>query len=389
VFAGGWALDAVAAVCAGDGIAEWEVLDLVDALAQKSLVHLDEGVDGARYRLLETVRQYAAEHLATSGQEAVVRDRHLAWCVALAEAAEPRLWSPEQATWLERLDREHDNVRAALEWSVREGRSPTVGLQLAGALWRFWYVHGHLHEGRSWLATALDRAIDASPAIRARALTGAGTMAKAHGDYAQARTWLEQGLALWHELGNRPGIADCLATLGSIADHQGEYGRAAALYEEALALQRELGDRRGIASSLAYLGHVMERRGDYAQATTLLEEALALQQALGDQWGMATSCEYLGTVIAAQRQWVPAARLLGTAEAVREDIGVPLPPEQQAGHDQAMRAALGDEAGAAAWAAGRALPLDEAIALALAKPLATPVPPGGQGPPGEHQKGGD
>jgi non-specific serine/threonine protein kinase len=450
VFAGGWTLEAAEAVCAGEGIEQEDVLDLLSRLVQRSLVRVEEGDGEPRYLLLETVRAYSREHLAASGEEATTRSRHLDWCVALAEEAEPRLRGPDQGVWLDRLEREHDNLRVALGWA-RESGDVELGLRLAGAVRRFWEVRGYVSEGWGWFEALLPGA-DATPAAaRASALHGAGTLARDQGDYDRAAALHEEGLALRRALGDKLGIAASLNNLGGVAYYQGDYGRAAALMEESLALKRELGDTWGIANSLGNLGVVAYYQGDYGRAATLYEEALALQREVGDTWGIANSLGNLGDVAARQgdhgraatlyeealalgrelgvtrgsasllyylgvvtyRQgeygraaallteglllsrdldarnlralveaiaWVAAARgqalraarLAGGAEALWESLGVRVPPDEQADHEadheqavQVMRAALGEEAFATAWAEGRALSLDQAMALAL------------------------
>jgi non-specific serine/threonine protein kinase len=446
VFAGGWTLEAAEAVCAGEGIEQEDVLDLLNGLVQRSLVRVEEGGGEPRYGLLETVREYGRERLEECQEAANVRDRHLEWCVALAEAAEPELTGPEQVRWLERLEVEHDNLRAALGWARERGKAE-LGLRLAGALWRFWDRHGHMSEGRGWLDGALAGG-DGTTAARAKALRGAGSLVMWQGEYKRAAALHEEALALrrelgdrrgivssltdlgivafyqgehnraaalieealtFHrELGNRRGIADSLSNLGNLAYYQAEYGRAAALYEEALARYRDLGDRHGIATLLHNLGDVAQALGEYGRAGALVEEALALFRALGDQRAIAGSLGNLGRVVFRQGEygraaalqaeglllsrdlgarhlqtlgleglaWVAAARgqalraawLGGAAAELRGALGTPLPTAARADHDQAvlaMRAALGEQAFAAAWAEGRSLSLEEAIACAL------------------------
>jgi predicted ATPase/transcriptional regulator with XRE-family HTH domain len=181
VFAGGWTLAAAEAVCVGEGVEGWEVLDLLGSLVNKSLVQTEEAGGEVRYELLETVRQYGQERLAVAGGAAAVRDRHLAWCLALAEKAAPHLTGPEQGGWLTRLETEHDNLRAALV-SARETGADELGLRLAAALSHFWYIRSYCSEGRGWLEAALARGGSAWPTARARALNGAGNLARQQGD---------------------------------------------------------------------------------------------------------------------------------------------------------------------------------------------------------------
>jgi non-specific serine/threonine protein kinase len=270
--------------------------------------------------MLETVREYGLEQLAASGEEMMARDRHLAWCVALAEEAEPRLTGPEQVAWLARLEAEHDNLRAALGWARERGEGK-MGLRLAGALWRFWWTHGHLSEGRRWLEETLKRGDRASAASRATALTGAGTLAWTRGDYAHATAPHEKCLVLRRALGDRSGIAHALGTLGNVAHSQGDYGRATTIYEECLAIRRALGDRQGIASALGNLGAVAYQQGESRRAVALQEESLALKRALGDTWGIAGSLVNLGNVAYSQGEYGRAEVLYEESLALFRELG--------------------------------------------------------------------
>ena len=210
-----------------------------------------------RYRLLETVRQYARERLLESGGGEAVRNRHLDYFLALAEEAEPKLTGAEQAEWLQLLDGEHDNLRAALTWSSATGGDATSGLRLAGALWWFWYARGYLGEGRGWLSGLLAAAPSRqATAARAKALNGAGRLARQQSDYPAAQVLLNESLAIQRKLGDRRGIATSLSNLGLMAWDQGDYPSARAMYEESQMIRRELGDRWGIAVSLNNLGGV-------------------------------------------------------------------------------------------------------------------------------------
>jgi predicted ATPase/transcriptional regulator with XRE-family HTH domain len=446
-FAGGWRGEAAEAVCAGDGLEGPAVPDLLAGLTNKSLVGLDESDDGVRYGLLETVRQYAAEQLAEAGEAPAVRDRHLAWCVALAEEAAPHLSRSAQGVWLRRLELEHDNLRAALIWA-RDQAEGERGLRLAVALSRFWYMRGYLREGRGWLEEILAGKGVLPADLRATALKEAGNLALRQGEYGQAGELYEQALALFRDLNDKEGMANSLTNLGIVADRQGEYKRAAALFEQAVVLARERGDTQQIAKTLNNLAAAWRRQGDYARQAVLYEEALALFQELRDRHGISAALDNLGQVAfwqgeykraaalheeslaiarelgdrhgiiislinlgaVAERQgdygqstallqeglvlcreigardevadilerlsWVAVARghafravlLGGAAQALWEALSVPLAQEERADHDRAMlamRAVLGEVGFAAAWAEGRALPLDAAVALAL------------------------
>ena len=193
VFAGGWALDAAEAVCSGDRIDASDILDLLAQLVGKSLVAAETEDGEARYRLLETVQQYGRDRLQESGEAEVVRRRHRDWYLGLTERAEPELVGAEQAAWLDRLEMEHDNLRAALMWSMESGEMEAA-LRLVGAAWRFWSVRGHFKEGNRWLEAVLKRSKNASKAFRAKALNAAGYLATSRGDYATARSFLEESL---------------------------------------------------------------------------------------------------------------------------------------------------------------------------------------------------
>lgn len=449
VFAGGWMLGAAGAVCSrqspnGECIEEWEMLDLLTSLADKSLIVVEQEQGGTRYRLLETVRQYSRDRLEERGEFEIVRSRHLAFFLALAEEAEQQFLEPEQATWLERLEREHDNLRAALEW----GEQP-VRVRLAGSMWWFWYVRGYYSEGRKRLADVLaGDEVQVRNAARAKALNAGGVLACSQGDYAAASTLHEEALAIQWELGNRKGVASTLNGMGSVAKDKGDYAAAHALYEESLGLQHELGDTAGVATSLNNLGIIAYVQGDYpaarlryveslslqrelgnkrgiaysllnlglvashqediAGAVTQIAESLALFREMGNKEGIAYTLNSIGNVLSFQGDWDAAraclnesltlwremgdkrrialsletfaalaymqklsargARLWGAAEALREVVGAPMTPSDRTLYDQQVakaRASLSENVFAADWGEGRAMTMEQAIALAL------------------------
>jgi non-specific serine/threonine protein kinase len=414
VHAGGWTLDAAERVCAGNGVEEWEVLDLLSNLVDKSLVELDVGgVDRtgrARYRMLETVRQYAAQRLLESGKEPPARARHRDYYVELAEEVEPRLTGPEQGTWLSRLEAEHGNLRVALDTCARASADVGPGLRLAGALGRYWLIRGHWSEGRDALARLLARTeTDHSTPPRANALKWAGNLAYMQGDYAPAHAFYEESLTVFRNLGDRAGVGAVLSNLGNTAVWQAEYAQACAYYEESLAIRRQLGDQWGIAASLnnlgnwAYLqgdytraracyeeslaisrelgdrtgdmlrlinlGNVTRMQGEYAEAHAVLVESLALARELANPFGTAMSLEAMGKLAVAREEYPRAARLLGSAEAHREEISAPLSPAEREELERevsSVQRSLGEEAFAAAWAEGRGLSIEQAVALATA-----------------------
>ncbi len=325
VFVGGWTLEAAEAVCRVDGGTTPHVLDGLADLADQSLLRSDEQPDGeARFMMLETIRQYGLERLAASGEGETARRGHAAYYVALAEEAAPALRGPEQAVWLARLEAEHDNLQAALRWSLCEGGARLLGVRLAGALWRFWVMHGHLSEGRRWLEAALDTG-DAAPAVpdtsRAHILNAAGNLAYLQDDYGRAVALFEESLVLRRALEDRQGIAAALSNLGNVALRQGECARAMALCEEALALQRLLGDAWGIASTTQNIGTVALRQGKYGRAAALFEEALALRRAVGDTRGAALTLQNLGLTMYRQGAYERAAPLLKEGLSLRRALG--------------------------------------------------------------------
>jgi predicted ATPase/DNA-binding CsgD family transcriptional regulator len=319
VFAGGWTLEAAEGVCSGGGVEAPEVLDLLLALVDKSLVVAEEHGQQMRYRLLETIRQYGAEHQRAAGEDGALRTRHLDWFLALAETAWPELTGPEQGQWLDRLEREHDNFRAALAWS-QEASDPEAGLRLAWALYRFWWWRGHLSEGRRWLARALERDVPRRGQARARALNAAAVLARAQADYTPARSLFEESLAIFRELGDRWGIANALQNLGSVSLLQGDYAAAATLIDESLALWRELGDTWGIGVALGMRGALALDLRDYERAGPLLEESLALGQKLGDTWTIAGQLGILAELAREQGQYERARALL-EALSLGQELG--------------------------------------------------------------------
>jgi predicted ATPase/class 3 adenylate cyclase len=409
VFARGWTLEAVESVCAGESVETTAILDLLTSLVDKSLVLAETQRGDARYRLLETVRQYARDRLREAGEEAEVRTRHRAWCLTLAEQADAELRGPRQRIWLDRLEVEHDNLRSALAWSAECGDTQSP-LRLSCALWWFWYVRGHHREGRKWLENALEGSEDAPPALRAKVHNGAGYLAADQGDYAAALAHFEEGLAMHRTLGDKAGAAESLHGLGRVAWRQGDFERAVRFYEEALtfreelavsfviawvlnslvtltmakgdlskaaalvkeslAINRQIGNRRGVAVATGNLGTVALRLGNYSEAGPLLREALALRWEIGDKRGIVSELVELGLLLAAQRDPVHAARLLAAAEALGESIGAPLSPSERAVADYdryiaILAADLSPEVFKAEWAEGRSMTLEQTLDYAM------------------------
>ena len=321
VFAGGWTLAAAEEVCAGVSAADSDVLEWLTSLHDKSLMTVEQTDGHSRYGLLETMRQYAGEKLVESGGLEAVRERHRDYFLTLAEEAEPQLLGGEQAHWLQRLEEEHENLRAALGWSLLEAGS-TGGARLCGALQRFWWTRGHLAEGREWCTRMLAKAgaEERTPA-RAKALSGAGSLAHYQGDYRAARAFHEESLALRRELGDRSGIAASLNNLGNVAYLEGDYSLARARYEESLAIRRQLGDRSGIATSLNNVGLVALDQGDLASAGALHQESLAIARAMRNRSGVARSLGNLGMVALEQRKYTAARALFEECLAIMRELG--------------------------------------------------------------------
>ncbi|HEV8338454.1 MAG TPA: tetratricopeptide repeat protein [bacterium] len=320
-FNGGFPLDGAETVCASEAIEWMEVLDLLAHLVDKSLVMVEEREDEARYRLLESVRQYAGQRLTEAGEEEAILRRHRDWCLTFAEAADPELRGLNQRAWLQRLEAEHDNLRAALDWSNRNDDGEAT-LRLAGALGWFWYVRGYPSEGRRWLEHALSRHGDGSGRVRAKALNRAGLLAWYQGVAGRARTLLEEGLALSREAGERWEVAFALTILGALAYQPGaDFAGARKWLEESLTVFRALGDRWGMAFALLVLGRVVLRQGNFPEATTLLEESLGLYRVLGDRLGEAWSVQGLGLAARNRGDLAQALRLYEDSLDLFRELG--------------------------------------------------------------------
>jgi predicted ATPase len=396
VFAGGFTLDAVERVC-GDG---GEVLDGLASLVDKSLVRR-QGTEDDRFDMLETIRTYAREQLLATGEEEAVQRRHAAFFLALAEEAEPELESVGQAAWLNRLELEHGNLRAALAFLLETGDGEAA-LRLGAALRRFWEVHGHLAEGTGFLEAALEQGEDAPLLVRVKALNGAGMLVGEQGDFESARRFFEQSLELARALGDEGRIGAALANLGNLALFRQDFVEARALYEEAAELWRRVGHTRRLAVALENLGCVALGEGDVDGAVALLEEArdlareagtlryvasssrtlarallvrpdlehaaavldeaLGLAQELGDRHGLAECLEAAAALTAAQEDLPAAARFVGAAEALRSSFGALRRPDEHAWYERLLGPLA--EQYADEVRRGGAAPLDEALALA-------------------------
>ncbi len=367
VFVGGCSLDAAESVCIDEdtttknALRTVDILDILGQLVNKSLVIANERGGEFRYRLLETIRQYAHEELLQSGEASRMQKRYLDFFVKMSEEAEHKLMGMDQMTWLDRLESEMDNLRAALEWSL-EGEQVVDGLRLAGSLWRFWDVRNHRNEGRERLAAFLShRGATKQTRERAKALYAAGILAQIQNEYATAdmyfsegleisrklgdkravgylllgmaqmwaryrgykntRQFLDESLAIFNELGDRWGMALSLEGLGAAAWEQDDLVTASSRCTECIKIYRELGDKISLSFALIGLANVMETQGDYDQAVTLSEESLALFREMGYRWGISYALNILGEVARCQNDYSRAKVLYEESLAVGREIG--------------------------------------------------------------------
>ena len=430
VFAGGWTLEAAEEVCSGDGIERDDGLDLMSRLVDKSLV-VAEAVEtlhatspqhatSLRYRMLEPVRQYAREKLEAHGEVTQVQEHHATYFLTLAERAEPELSGTRPVPWLELLETEYGNLRAALSWALdadeEHERRAEMGLRLAAALGRFWDAYSSA-EGRRWLEKGLAKSDASTASVRAKALNEAGFIAVYEGD-PKAMALLEEGLTLYKELGDRSGVASAISNLGHAVLHLGQRERMLSLreeveellsepldkrttahllqflgfaalsemdfeqmesprLEEALALFRESGDTRGVAICLPSLGMISLSQRDSERAADLFEEGLHLQRGLQNKTAIVMSLLGMAGVAALRGQPARAAKLFGASEALREAIGLVLTPLADAhfgfeDYFAAARAELGEAAFETAFSRGRAVPPEQAIEYALSAQDASP-----------------
>lgn len=388
-------------------------LPVLSALLDKSLLRRNMA---RRYHLHELVRQYAQDQLRAAGMRAQAYDQYLAYFAALAVEAESQLEGREQVAWLERLEQEHDNLRAALDWAFAEPGEPggriETGLRLTSALYRFWQGRGHLLEGCAWLERGLHYGEASAAKVRAKALNMLGWLINQQGDHNRAAKLLDESVALYRPLDDLKGLAHALDSRGDVAWLLGDFEQAKAYYQESLALCRALGDqwaigmslyslgrlhldyghfepaaglleeslttlrqiadRRGIALNLLSLGRIGLSQGDYERASGQIRESLVLFQELGNKVDMAESLQTLGTLARLHGQAGRTARLWAAAETLFESMGMPaLSVVNQAAHAEDMafaQAQLTEAAFASAWTEGQAMSLEQAVAYALADP---------------------
>ncbi|MGH9166959.1 MAG: ATP-binding protein [Acidimicrobiia bacterium] len=413
VFAGGFTLEAAEMVGVGQPVEE--LLEAVTDLLDGSLIRRRVEEGEVRFSLLEPVREFALEMLRVAGEQEQVLRRHAEYFLELAEAAEPHLSQADQVAWIDRLSADHDNLRAALRFSL-EPESPDLGLRLAGAVWRFWHASGQLREGRRWLEDLL-AVPGASAAAHAKGLAALAGLAYWQADYATAMSCYEEALELYRSLGDSVGEADTLFGMSTTASWMGDLEAGGRLADQARELYEELGAHGEVRNVLMALGFVRWMRGDLGGARPLWEESMRLARELGDDAEAATnglalaSLSYLegdregalatagegleellalknssGVVMAldwiaalsAHREPNEAIRLAGAAEMLRARQGGGMRPQAvglEAARDVGGRA-VGEVVAARAWEEGSQLDLEESVRLARSA---------GGGRPGGHR----
>ncbi|MGH2806700.1 MAG: tetratricopeptide repeat protein [Actinomycetota bacterium] len=405
VFVGGFTLAAADAITAIDDT-PLDTLTIVESLATKSLIR-PVGEDGDRFRMLSTIREYAAEKLEASEDRDRVHERHIAYMLALAEESRPHLYMDDQIRWLKVLEDEHDNFRIALDW-VAMHADPETELRLAGALSAFWEFRAYLSEGQRRLEEALNRGRDAPPELRAVCLQGAGILARGQGEYKRATSRIQEAVAafraagdvageadatkqlgiiasersdltearrlytesmtLMEQIGDEVGVARARNNLGVIARDEGDLRTAAEHYAHALEVFRKAGDRQAIARILMNLGEAKLEQGELRDAHGLLVESIHLALEIGSRWDIADLLEVMAAIATGYDHPHEAAVIFGAAEYLREYLGAPLPPAEKIFYDrrvESLTARLSPADLTTGWAKGRRFTLDQAVAYAL------------------------
>ena len=369
VFAGSFSLEAAEAIATGGEVVGDEMIDLLAHLVDKSLLMPESVSTDARYRMLETIRDYAQERLVASGEAPTVYSHHRDWFAALVEQARAGFFAgPEQASWLARLSDDHDNLRAALQWSHDDPVGASAELSLASGLWRFWEIRGHLAEGSAWLERALARTGGEVSTRRASAMTGAGVLAVQRGDLPAAAALHEASLLLHRELGDPQGVAAACNNAASVALELGRVERARELYREAVEVTVAGGDLKSVAFTYMNLADLSIREGDAVEAERLYGQALETFETFGDAWGTAQATARLAH--ASRQRGEPAqargrfedalalyrrlsdgrgeARMLAGLGDVAADSGAHGEAESLYRESMLLRNQLGDRAGVAA-----------------------------------------
>jgi predicted ATPase/DNA-binding XRE family transcriptional regulator len=419
VFSGGFTLEAAEAVGSTEEIGAEDVLESLGRLVEQSLVTAgaDQDGGGTRYKMLEPVRQYAGEKLEESGEAGPVGRSHAAFFLALAERAYPEFRGPRQGEWLDRLERENGNLRAAMSWALVAGKVETA-TRLGWALWMFWWLRGHKQEGRRWMEALLEHNLSAS--LRTIALAVAGQMAFTQGDYRSCERYLQESLELAREVGDAIRAAHAVYVLGllalnsqdletaksrleealslyletggndqmvaSVRSHLGtlmliqdDHDQAAAMMEEGLALARKLGDRLSISNALYSLAQVAQARGDHDSAARRFEEGVTLSEEIGDRSNLGYFLEGLAVVTGVRGETERSARLFGAAEGLLQAVEAPVydyfePNRSLYERTKAIvRSRLEESAFEEAWKQGQAMTFERAVKYALKEDEASPT----------------
>jgi tetratricopeptide (TPR) repeat protein len=333
IFGGGFTPDAIEKVCNPDFDPDFDTLDGLTSLLDQSLVRLinSPGEDEPRFKILETIREFAQEKLVERNEKAEISGHYSAYFLELAGEAEPELTGPQQAAWFNRLDQEYANFREVIEQElINEKNSPLVTLQITGALWRFWVARGYIPESREWLEAGLISGISDPPAepnrtgwqcLSAKAYNAAGLLALEEGDLNRAKAMAEEGLKLEHQLEDPAGLANILNSLGTIEAYLGNFNEALNYHQECLKVRRELNDTRGIAISLCNLGALASAQAALEQSRLYYEEALSLLRRVGDKRTMALLLNNLGNLWLVQGDALKAKILTEESRAVYQELG--------------------------------------------------------------------
>lgn len=408
VFSGSFSVDAAEAVCASNALLRRvAVLDVITSLLDKSLVRRLDGQGGEhRFGMLEVVREYAQDALESDGEDESARRAHAEYFVSLGEKAEPFLQAAHSAEWLDRMEDEHDNLRAAMQWGLTN--DPPMAIGLAVSVRNFWLLHSHLSEGYKWLKAALESGGDPPPQLRFKLMNGLGLAARFRGDYETARKAYAHGLTAGQEAGDKQGVALSSRGLGLVAMQLGNTVEAREYFESGLAISRELDDRFGIAISLSFLGDLARTEKDFERARPLFEESLELFRGLDNKSAVSDALNNLGATCIGEGEYAlakkyfaeaanialdlgnkmtisysldgfaalavetgdlgRAAQLCGAAEALRESIGYKIEPAEGIFRDaylDKLQAQMSDSEFAAAIEKGRETPPERAAQLAF------------------------
>ena len=407
VFAGSFSLEAAEAVCSLDDKCDVAVLDAITSLIDKSLlIRIDGKGDERRFNMLDVVREYALQALESAGEDAAASRLHAEYFVSLGEKAEPFLQAAQSAEWLDRLEDEHDNFRAAMQWSLTN--DPPLAVRLGVSLRNFWLLHSHLSEGYRWLKAALEHGGEPPVALRFKLMNGLGLAARFRGDYETARKAYADGLAAGEEAGDKQGVALSSRGLGLVAMQLGDTPAAREYFESGLAISRQLDDKFGIAISLSFLGDCARTERDFSRARPLFEESLALFRELDNKSAVSDALNNLGAacfgegdLAVAKKHFAEAAnlaldlgnkmtisysldgfaalaiengdpsraaRLCGAAEALRDSIGYKIEAAEKVFRDAylaKLRTLLSDADLARELDRGHATPPEKAVTLAF------------------------